>query len=73
MKIKTKKQLLKLVPSYDRNTLLGFKNNTLYYWPNINQFCYDKGVADFGLLLTTKQAIDLYNKLNFHKDFLKKL
>ena len=71
--IKTKKQLLKLVKKYHIGNLPEFENDTLYYF--LDEFYYDRGSALFQAtrVLFDQEAIDLYNKLNFHKDFLDKL
>ena len=70
--IKTKKELLKLIPKYQVGRVPLFSNKTLYFYIDNNTFFYDRGnVPDHELLLlTTKEAIDLYNRLNFQKDFL---
>jgi len=69
--IKTKEELLKLVPRYHMGYLSSFKNNTLYYWNATDMFFYDKGKGMN--YLTHQQAIDLYNNQQFSKEFLDKL
>jgi len=77
--IKTKEELLKVIRHYNRYNLPSFSNKTLYLYEFLknnkyNRFHYDKGNNTMVFQkVSSKEAIDLYNKLNFHKEFLDKL
>jgi len=70
--VKTKEELIKLVPHFEIGDLMSsYSNIPLFYW---NNETFYKTTAKMKFIrLTDEQAIDLYNKQQFVKDFIDKL
>jgi len=72
--VNTREELLKLVLKYNISNLPRFRiKNTLFWCFSNDKFYYDRGHNNSRIDLTDQEAIDLYNKLQFEKEFLDKL